>query len=272
MCKSHIVQSGSASLAVESIGAGHPVIFLHANVADSRMWYAQMDSISAGNMAIAYDRRGFGKTVTGPEGFSAVSDLMAVIDAISDGSPTILVGCSRGGRIAIDAALRYPERFRALVLIAPSVSGSPAAINSPEIEALMRHASEIEETGDLDQLNAIKARIWLDGPLGAEGRVQGDARRLFLDMNGIALRLAADTKAEIETAPAYHRLSEIAMPALVISGDLDFPFIQERSRHIAKTVRNGSHHEVSGTAHLPSLERPAEITELLTGFISASRT
>ena len=272
MRSSHLVQSGSASLAVESIGTGHPVIFLHANVADSRMWHAQMESIGTGNMAIAYDRRGFGKTVTGPEGFSAVSDLMAVIDAISDGTPATLVGCSRGGRVAIDAALHYPDRFRALVLIAPSVSGSPAAINPPEIEDLMQHASEIDETGDLDQVNAVKARIWLDGPLGAEGRVEGDARRLFLDMNGIALRLAADTKAEIETAPAYHRLSEIAMPTLAISGDLDFPFIQDRSRHIAETVRNGSHHEVSGTAHLPSLERPAEITELLTGFISVNRT
>tara|TARA_E500000318_G_scaffold74376_1_gene69018 strand:+ start:78 stop:896 length:819 start_codon:yes stop_codon:yes gene_type:complete len=272
MCKSHIVQSGSASLAVERIGTGHPVVFLHANVADSRMWFAQMDSIGAGNMAIAYDRRGFGKTVTGPEGFSAVSDLMAVIDAISDGSPTILVGCSRGGRIAIDAALQHPERFRALALIAPSVTGSPAAINSPEIEELMRHASKIEETGDLDQLNAIKARIWLDGPLGAPGRVQSDARRLFLDMNGIALRRKADTEAEIDAPPAYHRLSDISMPTLVISGDLDFPFIQERSRHIAKTVHNGSHHEVPGTAHLPSLERPTEITELLAGFVSANRT
>lgn len=268
----HLVQSGSASIAVESIGNGPPIVFLHANVADSRMWRAQMESIATDNTAIAYDRRGFGKTVTGPEDFSAVSDLMAVIDAISDGSPAILVGCSRGGRIAIDAVLQYPDRFRALALIAPSVSGAPGAINSPEIEDLMHHASEIEEIGDLDQLNAIKARIWLDGPLGAEGRVEGDARRLFLDMNAIALRLAADTKAEIETASAYHRLSEIAMPTLVISGDLDLPFIQQRSRHIAETVRNGSHHKVSGTAHLPSLERPTEITKLLTGFISANRT
>ena len=272
MRTSHRVKSGSAALAVECAGNGPPVIFLHANVADSRMWRAQMDSIGTDNMAIAYDRRGFGKTITGPGDFSAVSDLMAVIDVVSDGSPAILVGCSRGGRVAIDAALQYPERFRALALIAPSIIGAPGAINSPEIQDLMRHVTEVEETGDLDLLNAAEARIWLDGPLGAEGRVEGDARRLFLDMNGIALRLESDTEAEIDTASAYHRLSDISMPTLVISGDLDFPFIQDRSRHIAQTVRNGSHHEVPGTAHLPSLERPAEITELLAGFISANRT
>ena len=59
MRTSHRVRSGSASLAVESVGNGPPVIFLHANVADSRMWHAQMDSIGTDNMAIAYDRRGF---------------------------------------------------------------------------------------------------------------------------------------------------------------------------------------------------------------------
>lgn len=266
------VQSGSASLAVESVGSGTPVVFLHANVADSRMWRAQMEVIGSDNMAIAYDRRGFGKTVTGPERFYAGSDLMAVIDATSDGSPAILVGCSRGGLIAIDAALHYPERFRALVLIAPSVSGAPTASNPPEIQDLMRQAAEVEESGDLDQLNALKARMWLDGPLAAEGRVKGNARQLFLDMNGIALRLKADTPAEIDTAPAYNLLGDISMPTLVLSGDLDFPFIQERSRHIAKTVRSGTHHEMHGAAHLPSLERPEEITERLAGFIFANRT
>ncbi len=270
MTTNHLVRSGSASLSVECIGSGPPVVFLHANVADSGMWRAQMDVIGSNNMAIAYDRRGFGKTVTGPEEFSAVSDLMAVIDATSDGSPAILVGCSRGGLIAIDAALHYPERFRALALIAPSVSGAPAASNPPEIQNLVRHAAAVEETGDLDQLNAAKARIWLDGPLAAEGRVEGDARRLFLDMNGIALRLKADTEAEIVAAPAYNLLGDISMPTLVISGDLDFPFIQERSQYVAKAVRNGTHHEMHGVAHLPSLERPEAITELLKDFISAN--
>ncbi|MEP3114414.1 alpha/beta fold hydrolase [Nisaea sp.] len=87
MKTSHLVQSGSASIAAESIGDGPPIVFLHANVADSRMWRAQMESIGTDHLAIAYDRRGFGKTVTGHERFSAVSDLMTVIDAISDGSP-----------------------------------------------------------------------------------------------------------------------------------------------------------------------------------------
>ncbi len=63
-------------------------------------------------------------------------------------------------------------------------------------------------------------------------------------------------------------LGEISVPTLVISGDLDFPHIQERSRHVAKTVLNASCRELTGVAHLPSLDRPADITGLLAEFIS----
>jgi pimeloyl-ACP methyl ester carboxylesterase len=263
----HRIASGRARLAAEVVGSGDPVVFLHAGVCDSRMWRAQLDSVGANNKAIAYDRRGFGETRAEKEDFSAVADLMAVIDALANGSPTILVGCSQGGRIALDAALLHPSYVRALVLIAPTVSGAPEAIYPPEIKGLMAQLKEAEEVGDLDQVNAIKARLWLDGPLEPEGRVMGQARRLFLDMNAIALQ-SQPTGSNLDVAPAFYRLSEISAPSLVIWGDLDFPHIQERSRHVATMMLNGSCHELTGAAHLPSLDRPADITGLLAEFIN----
>jgi pimeloyl-ACP methyl ester carboxylesterase len=263
----HQIASGRATLAAEVVGSGDPVVFLHAGVGDSRMWRAQLDGVGANNKAIAYDRRGFGETRAEKEDFSAVADLLAVIDAVANGAPAILVGCSQGGRIAIDAALRHPSYVRALVLIAPSVAGAPEPIYPPKIKGLIAQLKEAEEVGDLDQVNAIKARLWLDGPLEPEGRVMGQARRLFLDMNDIALR-SPPTGSNLDVAPAFHRLSEISAPSLVIWGDLDFPHIQERSRHIATMMLNGSCHELTGAAHLPSLERPADITGLLAEFIN----
>jgi pimeloyl-ACP methyl ester carboxylesterase len=53
----HRIASDRAVLSVEVVGNGDPVVFLHARVADSRMWRAQLDAIGA-NKAIAYDRRG----------------------------------------------------------------------------------------------------------------------------------------------------------------------------------------------------------------------
>jgi hypothetical protein len=43
-------------LAAEVVGSSDPVVFLYANVCDSRMWRAQLNAVGANNKAIAYDR------------------------------------------------------------------------------------------------------------------------------------------------------------------------------------------------------------------------
>lgn len=263
------IASGRAELATEVVGSGTTIVFLHANVCDRRMWRDQLDSIGTTQKAVAYDRRGFGETRAEPEDFSALADLMAVLDATADGKPAVLVGCSLGGRIALDAALRHPSRVRALVLIAPNVTGAPDAIYPPGIEKLMTQSKDAEPSGDLERLNAMKARLWLDGPLAPEGRVAGPARDLLLEMNGIALR-SPPFGADVDVPPLFHRLSEVAVPTLVMWGDLDFPHVQERCRHIAATVPGTESYEMQGVAHLPSLERPAEVTALVAGFVARS--
>jgi len=68
------------------------------------------------------------------------------------------------------------------------VSGSPAPAYPPGIKDLMTQQTQAQAAGDLDQVEAIQTRLWLDGPLAPEGRVTGEARRLFRNMNAIALR------------------------------------------------------------------------------------
>lgn len=262
----HQIASGGATLAAHAAGAGDPVVFIHANVCDSRMWWAQMDGLAATNLAIAYDRRGFGLTRAGAEDFSAVADLMAVIDSVAGDRPAILVGCSQGGKIALDAALLHPSRVRGLVLIAPTVGGAPEAPHPPAIAARLAEQKTAEAAGDLERLGALKAHLWLDGPLAAEGRVAGDERRLFLDMIGVALRLPP-VGASLDTAAAYDRLGAVLAPSLVLWGELDFPHIRERSRHVAAALRGASGHELRGTAHLPSLDQPGVVTDLVRDFV-----
>ena len=202
------VRSGNAELAAEVRGTGAPVVFLHAGVADRRMWQAELAALAAagGYRGVAYDRRGFGESLHADERYSHVADLAAVLDATAGGAPAVLVGCSQGGRIAIDAALALPERVRALVLVAPAISGAPEqATFPPAIEAWIARMEKAEAQADVDRINALEAHAWLDGPLAPEGRVGGDVRTLFLEMNGIALR-AEQRGTEIAPEPAYDRV------------------------------------------------------------------
>lgn len=269
MTTRHAIATGHATLNADVLGSGDPVVFLHAAVADSRMWSAQLAGAGLNNRAIAYDRRGFGKTRYEREDYSSIADLVALLDALGDGRPAILVGCSQGGRIALDAALEHPSRVRGLVLIAPNVPGTPEPDTSPEIESLLAGQKQSVEAGDVDRVNAIKAHLWLDGPLVPEGRVTGQARDLLLEMNSIVLRSPpAGTDLDVSRiSPAFDRLAEIEMPSLMIWGDLDFPHIQERCHAVADRMPDSSRQVLVGSAHLPSLDRPDDVTSALLEFV-----
>ena len=269
MHSDHSVISGSAILNVEVRGVGAPVVFLHAAVADARMWSDQMIGVSVQGKAIAYDRRGFGKTRYVQEDHSSVADLIAVLDALADGKKAVLVGCSQGGRVALDAALEHPTRVSGLVLVAPNVTGAYEPEKSPEISSLLAAQAKAIKDGDIDRVNAIKAHLWLDGPLESEGRVSGKARDLLLDMNSIVLRstAAGNDLDVVQIPPAFDRLAEIKVPTLMIWGELDFPHIKERCQVVARRITNCAALEIAGSAHLPSLDKPNDVTAAIVQFV-----
>ena len=269
MASNSSILSGKALLDAHVMGSGEPVVFLHAAVADKRMWSEQAAAVGRKSKAIAYDRRGFGQTRCEPDVYSSVADLMAVLDRHADHRPAILVGCSQVGRIALDTALEHPSCVRGLVLVAPNVPGAPDLSLTPELARLMAEQKQAIDADDVDRVNAIKAHLWLDGPAAPEGRVAGPARELLCDMNSIVLRsppVGTDTDV-VQIPPAFSRLSEITVPTLLIWGDLDFPHIQDRCQRVADAMTNSTRVVLNGTAHLPSLDRPDDVSAALMRFI-----
>ncbi|MGA0609068.1 alpha/beta fold hydrolase [Caldimonas sp. KR1-144] len=250
-------------------GAGAPLVLLHAGVADSRMWQGCVDAFAPERRVIRYDRRGFGEThVREPRAYAQVDDLLAVLDA-ANVERAVLVGCSQGGRIALDAALEQPQRVAALVLVAPAVSGAPEPSQpAPEIQALFDAYEAVEAAGDLEALNEFEARVWLDGPLAARGRVGGDARRLFLEMNGRALR-AGNAGPPVDPPSAWDRLEQVAVPTLVLWGTLDFPHLATRCESLLTRIPGVQGGAIDGSAHLPSLDAPQALEVRLRSFLAA---
>jgi pimeloyl-ACP methyl ester carboxylesterase len=179
------------------------------------------------------------------------------------------MGCSMGGRLAIDFALAHPSRVSALVLVACSVSGAPVDSNGPfepVVQALVDRLEAAEARGDLATLNELEAQAWLDGPAQPAGRVSGPARDLFLSMNGIALA-SAPTGEVIEPLAAWDRLAEIEVPTLVVWGTYDFAHFGPRMREVAKRIAGSRTIEMEAVAHLPNLERPLEFNRAVAQFL-----
>lgn len=261
------IEVGGATLAGWEAGEGLAVVFLHAGVCDKRMWESQMLAVAeAGWHAIAYDRRGYGETESIDEPFSHVDDLEAVLEAL-DQHAAVLVGCSMGGGLAVDFALRNPGQVIGLVLLGTSITGAPWT--STEAEAAIEAAEEDAwERGDHDMLNRVQAHEWLDGPRTQSGRVGGPVRELFLDMNAIALAKPRLTQEE-RPPEAWSRVGQVGAPTLLLVGDEDFTALIDRHEHLSEEMPNAFAAVLEGVAHIPSIERPELVNSMLLQFLDA---
>ncbi len=258
--------AGRAQLCVCEAGSGEGLVCLHAGVADRRMWLAQQQALQDRWRVVAYDRRGFGQTHGAPETFSHVGDLIALLDGLRL-ERAVLMGCSQGGRIAIDTALDHPQRVRALVLVAAAISGAPAIGEfSPALQARVDALEAAEARGDIDAVNELEAQFWLDGPDQPTGRVGGAVRELFLSMNGIALRAPSPGEA-LEPASAWDRLHELRVPTLAVWGAFDFQHLQGSMARLVAQVPGAVGERIEGTAHLPNLEQPGRFEVVVRRFL-----
>jgi pimeloyl-ACP methyl ester carboxylesterase len=87
-------------------------------------------------------------------------------------------------------------------------------------------------------------------------------------MNGRALE-APSPGDEIEPPSAYERLDELAMPALVVVGDLDMPLMLDRARSITERAPDAKLVVMEGTAHMPQFEEPAAFAALARDFLES---
>ena len=264
------VSAGSSRLIGECwrSGDGHAtVVLLHSGVTDRRNWYEVADRLAPGATVVAYDRRGFGETGPPTTSFSDLDDLMAVLDAVAD-RPAWLVGSSAGGGLALDATLAQPGRVAGLVLLAPAVSGAPAPSLDPATDRLDRLREAALAAGDLDAANRWDTWLWLDGPAEPEGRVSGPQRDLALAMNAAVLRHRRPELVVASETDAWACLPEVQIPATVICGDRDVPFLRSRCVELARRLPQGRHRVVAGAAHVPQLEQPEVVAQLIAEALS----
>jgi len=254
-------------LAAESTGSGADVLLVHAGVTDQRSWRHVVDALP-GHRCLTYDARSYGRTTYVPEdGWSKVTDAVAVLDAY-DVERAVVIGASMGGKTSIDLALLHPDRVRALVLIGPAISGAPDSEVEEGVKPLEAALIAADEAGDLEELNRVEAHIWLDGPLVPEGRVGGAARELFLEMNGIPLA-AVDPGDDDSGVVAWDRLSEISVPTLILVGEHDLREIREGCEHAAREMPHARLVELPGVAHLPHLENDERTLAEIVAFVSS---
>jgi 3-oxoadipate enol-lactonase len=243
---------------------GHvPVVLLHAGVADRRMWEPQWSALAREHDTLRLDLRGFGASSSRPEGPVVHRGDVARTLAAVDVQRAHVVGSSLGAGVAVELALEHPGTVASLALLGPG--GALIAAMTPELRAFAAAENAALRRGDLDA--AVQANLdwWVDGPHRGADDDRAAIREQVATMQRRAFELTAewdDDEDELDP-PALDRLGDVRVPTLVLSGGLDLDAITTAAESVADGIPGARRERWPDVAHLPSLERPEDVTDLL---------
>jgi proline iminopeptidase len=279
-----------AQLYYRDIGQGPPLIILHGGPSfDHDYLLPDLDRLADGFRLIYYDQRGRGKSAqtVSPATVTIHSEMadLETLRAALGLEQVALLGHSWGGLLAMEYALRHPERVSHLILL----NTAPA---SHDDCVLFERERDAHAGDDVEVLRALESRpAFAEGDPAARAaydrvyfrstlrspelldrliyhlQVEWTNERI-LKAGAIGQQLWHETyeSAEYDLLPM---LTQLRIPTLVLHGDYDFVPIA-CAAHIAEAIPEASLVVLDNCGHFSYLERPTEVRQALTAFFQAS--
>jgi 3-oxoadipate enol-lactonase len=247
------------TLSHDTAGNGPALVLLHAGVCDRRMWDPQWQPlIDAGYRVVRCDLQGFGRTPAPDGPYNNADDVIALLDTLGI-ARAALIGSSYGGRTALQIAARRPERVSAMVLLCPGLDQHEP---SDALLALGEREEELVEGGDIETALDLMVDTWI-GPEG-DGATREAVRAM--QRRAYEVQLAAG---DVEQLRPPYDLSAARAPTLVVSGGHDLADFRQIATRLPGLLPDARHVELPWAGHLPSMERPPAVNELLLDFLGA---
>jgi esterase len=219
-------------LYVEEHGSGDPILLIHGTASWGGVWQpATVRVLSELGRLIVYDRRGCGRSER-PEPYETnvaqhAEDAAALLEAL-DAIPALVIGRSYGGETAIEVALRYPERVRALALLEAAALGLDPEARAFN-DAVHRHVEAALERDPHSVAEAFLRRVLGDG---AWESFKPEVRQVFV-ANGPAI------VAEFRGGPlraTEEDLATIGVPTLLVAGEASPPAFRRVTERMAAAI------------------------------------
>lgn len=268
----HPVDRHPVDLYCDSRGSGFPILCLHGHPGSARTMAVFCDRLSQQYRTLAPDLRGYGASRV-RQSFrleESLEDLVALLDRQGI-QRCVVLGWSLGGILALELALRYPQRVAGLVLIATAAR----PVGSHPRPAWL----EVVNTGLASLINlVIPGHPWV-----IEGLGKRSLYRYLLQQHSPAAyhRLAKEGFwAFVKTSPQAHQalnramaqgynrlpdLDRIQVPSLVLCGERDRHITAQASLETARHLPQATSRCYPNTAHL----LPWEIPDILLNDIEA---
>jgi pimeloyl-ACP methyl ester carboxylesterase len=242
----------------EEHGSGAPILCIHGTGSSAVVWGDAIERLARRGRVIAYDRRGCSRSER-PDPYERTSvsehadDAAALLDALG-ATPALVVGRSYGGEVALELALRHPDRVRALVLL----EGAPLALvpaGAAWERALAERLDEVATHAGVDAVaealigEALGDGAWASLP---------EAIRRLLTANGQAI-LAEVRGGGLHADPAA--LATIGRPVLLVAATDSRPEFRQATEALAGVLPDARTTIVDG-GHLVDPAGPDVVTFL----------
>jgi 3-oxoadipate enol-lactonase len=254
----------SPRIAIEYMGAGPLLVFLHGVGGNRTNWREQLPVFADHFTTVAWDARGWGDSedYDGPYQFSdVVEDLMGVYEFFGV-EKAVLVGLSMGGRICLETWKRRPEKIRALVL-ADTSAGMHDKISPEKMAEQMRMRRE-----PLMKENGARLMAEIVAPKLVSPHATPEVVERLKDSLA-AVHVPSYIKA-LETVAGYNDFppyGSITVPVLIVNG-MDDPLAPPHiAEHMEREIPDSRRVMIPDCGHLSNMEKPEEFNQALLAFL-----
>ena len=267
---------GPRDAAADTTSDAPTLLLSHHFYGSTAVWDRLVPHLADRHRIVAWDRPGFGLTERPVRGQRPINPYTraaaarlgwSLLDTLGV-DRAVLVGASAGGTNVLEMYAQAPERVRALILLAPAITGDVGA--PPPLRPLLRSAQvrriapRVVERLVGEVSRERSTRSWAD-PSRAEDqdlapyrdllRVQGWSRGLWEVMT-------AEPPPDLRSV-----LRRIDVPTLVVTGAQDRTIQPRWGRWVAANVPTGRFALIDDCGHVPHQERPTELAAVLRPFL-----
>jgi len=258
---------GLPKIAVDHMGNGPLVLFMHGIGGNRTNWHDQLPVFSGRFHAASWDARGYGASddYPGPLDFTAFGrDLVRVLDHFR-AARAHLVGLSMGGLIAFDFYATYPDRVSTLT-ICDSMPGMSGLSEQGRREFIRIRQEPLLNGKEPRDIAPIVAKTLV----GKSAR-PGSFERLVASMAALHKESYLKTIVATTNYSRMLELEKIRVATHIVVGDEDTLTPPALSRAMAARIPGARLSIIKGAGHLSNIEQPETFNTATLAFLIEHR-
>jgi pimeloyl-ACP methyl ester carboxylesterase/putative sterol carrier protein len=270
------IAADGLKLSAYVLGQGDPVLLLHGLGGTKITWLPLLGALGQRHRVIVPDLPGHGesdkpRTDYSPRFYARV--IRRLLDALEI-EQAVVIGNSMGGRIALELALRSPDRVASLGLLAPAVPGFRWRYILGFTRVFPTEWGGIPFPLREKWMEVVIRRLFADPsrlPESAYSAAASEFIRIYRDP--VARMAFFSSLRHIVTErpePFYSSLRRIKQPALVAFGEQDRLVPPRLGVRLAQRLPNSEYVALPGCGHVPQFEATAATLEVVGSFLASA--